>query len=141
MRHTMLALLFAATGCAHLADHLTHVGTAVGLGLTSATIAVMGHPIGGSPIVSSAPAPAPVVVEGAPVTAEVTVAAEAPVYQTWIVARAACANGREYHVRCVRSQGQACFYESDDGVAWDCVDAECKSAPPEVAAWCASPTN
>ncbi|HZS39182.1 MAG TPA: hypothetical protein VFF06_20265 [Polyangia bacterium] len=140
MRVTLLGVLLAACGCASLANHLTHVGTAVGLGLTAATVAVFGGPIGGSPVVSASVAPAPVAGGEAEVTiVSDTAAPPAPAqaYQTWIVARTACANAREYHVRCVRTQQQACFFETDDGFAYDCADAECKTVPPELGAWCA----
>jgi len=141
MRNTLLGLMLAACGCGALANHLTHVGTAVGLGLTNATVAVFGGPIGGSPVVSAQPASAPVASGEAEVAITTEAAAPAPIaapstYQTWIVSRTACANAREYHVRCVRTQSQACFFETDDGFAYDCADAGCKAVPPDLAAWC-----
>jgi hypothetical protein len=136
MRVTLLGLLFAACGCASLADHLTRAGTAVGLGLTAATVAMFGGPIGGSPIVSAPQAGGEAEVTITTETSAPAAPAPTSTYQTWIAARTACANAREYHVRCVRAQGQACFFETDDGFAYDCADADCKSIPPELAAWC-----
>src|SRR5690348_10597607 len=109
MRISLLGLLLATCGCASLANHLTHVGTSVGLGLTAATVAMFGGPIGGSPVVSAPPSGSETEVT---VTTEATAAAPAPAqaYQTWIVTRTTCGSAREYHVRCVRAQGQACFF-------------------------------
>ncbi len=61
-----------------------------------------------------------------------------PLYQTWIAARQPC-GVREYHVRCVRSQaGETCFFETDDGAAYDCGGAVCAAAPGDLSAWCAA---
>jgi hypothetical protein len=49
---------------------------------------------------------------------------------------------REYHVRCVRSAGgDACFFETDDGGAFDCTDGTCAAPPAELTNWCASVAN
>jgi hypothetical protein len=48
-----------------------------------------------------------------------------------------CTAGRTIHLRCVTAAGgRLCFWETDEGVPYDCPDEQCKTLPSDLAAWC-----
>jgi hypothetical protein len=50
---------------------------------------------------------------------------------------ARCANGHTFRARCVRARGgEVCFFETDDGSAFDCETLKCRTVPDELLAWC-----
>jgi hypothetical protein len=55
----------------------------------------------------------------------------------WTAAEYRCSSGRQFHLRCVdASTGKLCFFETDDGKSFDCVDDGCRATPAGVDAWC-----
>src|SRR5256885_11471524 len=134
-------------GCGHIAHHAFRgigfaVETVAAVGLTTASVIAEAA----RPRTVVVQAPPTVVVQAAPVMMQPVVAPvpTAPPtgpaeYATWIPSRGHCTSGREFHVRCVRNPGgQACFYESEDGEAFDCADSSCGRVPDGLNAWCES---
>jgi hypothetical protein len=121
-------IAIALGGCGTIQRVGTDVGMAVQtltLGLVTAGAATVARP------------PTTVVVQPQ-VTIE-TPPAGSTQYSTWVPRQGRCNSGREFHLRCVRGPGgQDCFFESDDGESFDCVDPECAKVPDGVNAWCAS---
>jgi hypothetical protein len=144
------SIALASSGCFGVAHHLVHAGTAVGLAVEAVAV--------GAGVVAAAARPLPppttvvvqpqvivqptaVIAQPAPAPALAPAPSPAPDsgYATWIPSSGKCTSRREFHVRCVRGAGgQSCFFETDDGEAFDCADAECNKAPDAINAWCQS---